>query len=383
MKDRIGIWINHTLCLLIFSILLSFGGCQKSGEPNINSKEQLEEKLKEEAERQNLTSIAYCLVKNDKVLHSNAVGFADKTTRIPATDSTRYLVASISKTITAVAVMQLVEKNRISLDDDINAFLPFPVRNPAFPNTKITYRMLLSHTSSLSDNFQENLDLYCYGSDCPLTLAQYLAQVFVKGGTYFSARNFSKKEPGTRSDYSNLGYALLGYLVERITLNPFDVYCKNSIFIPLGMGKTEWRLAPTPVHEIAVPYSSEIENVNNPHYTFPDYPNGGLRTSVLDLSNFLRAFILGGTLNGKKILSSTSVETMKTLQFGSKEQCLSFYYETINRKKYLGHSGGEMGVSTAMFFDVSTGVGVIVFNNDDDAPLENILSLLFRYGEKQ
>ncbi len=338
--------------------------------------------MKSEVSSNNLTSISYCVVKNDKILYSSALGFADKTDNILATDNTRYLVASISKTITAVALMKLVEQNLISLDDDINQKLPFSVRNPNFPSVKITYRMLLSHTSSISDEFQENLILDCYGADCAMTLAQFFDNVYLSSGQYYSTDNFSNNSPGTTEDYSNLGTALIGYLVERITLTPFDVYCKNTIFTPLGMPKTEWRLANTPIAELAIPYSPDITN-SNPHYTFPDYPNGGLRTNVLDLSKFIRMIIQNGTLNGVQILSAASMTTMKTLQFGSSEQCLSFYYETINGRRLLGHSGGEKGVTTMMFYDPNTNVGVIVFNNEEDAELDNIFTLLLNYGEKQ
>lgn len=299
-----------------------------------------------------------------------------------ATDNTRYLVASVSKTITAVAIMKLVEQNLILLDDDINLKLPFSVRNPNYPSVKITYRMLLSHTSSISDEFQENFTLDCYGIDCPMTLAQYFDNVFLSTGQYFSSTNFSNNSPGTTEDYSNLGSALLGYLVERITLTPFDVYCKNNIFTPLGMSKTEWRLANTPISELAIPYSDEITNPN-PHYTFPDYPNGGLRTNVLDLSNFLRMVIQNGSFNGTQILTTASMSTMKTLQFGSADQCLSFYYETISGKRVLGHSGGEKGATAEMYYDTNNNVGVIVFSNEEDAEIDNFLTLLFNYGEKQ
>lgn len=374
--------INKISITIVCFLLLGFISCQKVDGLNINSKEELQEKLRTEVTIKNLTSISYCIVKNDKVLYTNALGFADNNNNKLATDNTRYLIASVSKTITAVALMQLVEQNLISLDDDINLFLPFPVRNPSYPNTKITYRMLLSHTSSISDDFQNTLQLDCYGTDCSMTLAQFFNNVFTSNGTYFSTNNFSNSDPGSNEDYSNLGSALLGYLVERITLTSFDDYCKNKIFIPLGMTKTEWRLANTPIAELAIPYSPDITN-SNPHYTFPDYPNGGLRTNVLDLSKFLRVIIQNGTLNGIQILTSSSLSAMKTLQFGSTDQCLSFYYETINSKKYLGHSGGEKGVTTEMYYDTNTNIGVIVFNNDDDADLNNIISLLFNYGEKQ
>lgn len=367
---------------LISLMVLGLLSCQGDEDINVNSKEALEEKLLSEFEDNNLTSISFSLVKNDKIIYSSALGWADKTNNKLATDSTRYLVASISKTITAVALMTLVEKNLISLDDDINPFLPFTVRNPNFPNTAITYRMLLSHTSSISDDFQDNLVLDCFGTDCTMTLEQFFNNVFLPNGPYYSSDNFSIHRPGTHEDYSNLGSALVGYLVERITQTPFDVYCKNTIFAPLGMTKTEWRLSHTPISELAIPYSEEITN-SNPHYTFPDYPNGGLRTTVLDLSKFLSLVIQDGTYKGIQVLSKASMTAMKTIQSGSSEQCLSFYYDTINGKRVLGHSGGEKGVTAEMYYNPDTHVGVIVFNNDEDGELENILSLLLSYGEKQ
>lgn len=288
-------------------MLLTFSSCQKDDDLNVNSKEELETKLLKELVDQRLTSISYCVVKNNQILHSNALGYADKQNNKLATNETRYLVASISKTITAVALMRLIEQNFIKLDDDINQFLPFSVRNPNFPNIPITYRMLLSHTSSISDKFQDNLNLDCYGTDCPMTLEAFFNNVFLSSGQYYSANNFSNKKPSTKEDYSNLAYALIGYLVEKITQTSFDDYCKNNIFSPLGMTKTEWRLSNTPISELAIPYSPDITN-SNPHYTFPDYPNGGLRTTVLDLSKFLRFFIQNGrTLDGVQLLSTTSV----------------------------------------------------------------------------
>ena len=374
---------NIIFILTICFFLISNVSCKKDEPLNITTVEELEQALKEELRFEDLTSISYCIVKNDKILYSNAIGYADYESNKLATDSTRYLIASISKTITGVALMQLVEQDLVSLEDDINEYLPFIVRNPIYPDEAITFRMLLSHVSSISDNNIFTYDLDCYGTDCPMSLDKFFKEVFLNGGDYYSSGNFNNKKPGTKEEYSNLGLALLGYLVERISNTPFDVYCKNNIFTPLGMNKTEWRLSKTPLSELAIPYSDEIPNMNNPHYTFPDYPNGGLRTNVIDLSKFLRVFIQEGSLNGIRILSTTGIKEMKKLQFGSSEQCLAFYYDEIDGRLVLGHNGGEKGVTTEMFYDPSTNVGVIVFNNDDDADLLNILALLFSYGTNQ
>ena len=103
--------INNISLTLIYFLILSFLSCQKAPDLDVNSKEELQEKLKIEVKSKNLHSISYCVVKNDKILYSNALGFADKSNSKLATDSTRYLIASISKTITAVALMQLVEQS--------------------------------------------------------------------------------------------------------------------------------------------------------------------------------------------------------------------------------------------------------------------------------
>ncbi|MFN8396341.1 MAG: serine hydrolase domain-containing protein [Bacteroidia bacterium] len=372
-----------SLFQVLLAVLIATSGvsCRRSTE--VSTIPELEAELEREVSKKHLTSISYCVVNGDEVLYSNAQGLADEDNNRASTDSTRYLIASISKTITAVALMQLVDQNLIALDDDVNAQLPFSLRNPDFPNDPITYRMLLSHTSSISDNHQNTLDLYCYGSDCTMSLEDYFDNVFVSGGAYFSSDNFSGEQPGAKEDYSNLGFALLGYLVERIAQVPFDQYCEDHIFTPLGMRHTEWRLANTDLSQLAIPYSNDIPDPNNPHYTFPDYPNGGLRTTVLDMSRFLRAVMRDGTFGGQTILTPASMAEMKKLQFGSSEQCLGFYFNTLDGRDLLGHSGGEMGVTTEMFYDPSTNIGAIVFNNDDDANLDRVMSLLLSYGENQ
>ena len=367
-------------CFLGF-LGLGLVSCQKD-RWTANSLEELESKLEKEFNRNNLSSIAYCIVKNDELIYANAMGLADKANNKPATENTRYLIASVSKTVTALALMQLVEQNLIGLDDDVANFLPFALRNHHFPNRPITYRMLLSHYSSISDDTYEGLELDCFGRDCEMSLAAFFNNIFSPSGQFYSLDHFKNVEPSTRQDYSNLGSALAGYLVERITQTPFDVYCRDNIFVPLGMNKTEWRLANIPLDELALPYSNEL-SASNPHYTFPDYPNGGLRASAVDLSKLLRMVIGGGSLGQVRILSPETVGLMKSFPFGGSEYSLGFHTKTVHGRSLLGHSGGEKGVTAEMFFDASTNIGVIILNNDDDANLDNLLALLFSYGESR
>jgi CubicO group peptidase (beta-lactamase class C family) len=368
-----------SVIICLCGICLILGACNKPDDGVVTLSE-LNDELDKEFSKQDMTSLAYAVVKNDQLLLANAMGMANEELGTPATANTRYLIASVSKTVTAVALLQLYERGLFSLDEDINRYLPFSVRNPNYPTDSITFRMLLSHTSSISDKYQETLDLYCWGVDCPLSLADYCRNVFTNDNRdFYSEDNFSSAAPGEKEEYSNTAFALAGYLVEYISGELFYTYCEQAIFDPLGMDKTEWRLGFCPTAELAVPYSSDITFINH-QYTFPDYPNGGLRTTVKDMSVFLRAIIGGGSYAGVTLLSPVTVAEMKSLQMGSSSQCMAFYYDTYDGIDVLGHNGGEMGVSTDMFMNPENNVGAIVFNNDDDTDLRKVVALLLRYG---
>ena len=102
-------------------------------------------------------SVSACIIINDSVVWSKGYGLYDIENNKPATPDTLYLMASISKTVTATALMQLYEQELFDLDDDVNDYLPFSLRNPNFLDTSITFRMLLSHRSSLASDNSDRL----------------------------------------------------------------------------------------------------------------------------------------------------------------------------------------------------------------------------------
>jgi CubicO group peptidase (beta-lactamase class C family) len=216
----------------------------------------------------------------------------------------------------------------------------------------------------------------------------FLKDFFSKDGQFYSVSSFYADNPGTQLNYSNMGYALLGYIVEVTAQQPFEKYCKEHIFSPLGMTKTEWRLSNTPINELAIPYSPTYTS-STPHYTFPDYPNGGIRTTPIDLSKFLRMLINDGKFNDETILSKSTLDLMKTktlsqtsggltINFG-----LGMYYQSIKGVTLFGHNGGERGTSTEMYFDPETKVGVVVFTNTTAANLDLITYTLYKFGLSQ
>jgi CubicO group peptidase (beta-lactamase class C family) len=373
----------RSMCLILLSVIIS---CQKQeAVVDLSKKGNILNIITAEKNIQGMNSIAFCLVKDDSLLWADAMGYADKENHRLATPDTRYLIASVSKSITGTAVMQLYDQGLFGLDDDVNKFLPFHLANPNHPDDAITFRMLLNHTSSLQDNINSNINLYCWGFDCPKPLGDFLYDFFSPDGSNYSKDFFYAYKPGEKLNYSNNNYVFLGYLVELIAQQPFDAYCKEYIFEPLGMQKTEWRLANVPANELAIPYGA-LFTPSDPNYTFIDYPDGGLRTTITDLSRFLRMIILKGTFNGQKILRPETVELMKQTN-GIKDNDglwygLGLLFTRNGNFTLCGHDGGEQGVTTQMFYDSDSGTGAIVFTNTSLSYLNTITNALIQYGVK-
>jgi CubicO group peptidase (beta-lactamase class C family) len=335
----------------------------------------------------NVPGLAAAIVKDGKVVCTAAVGMANIEEKSPVTQDTLFLVASISKTITATALMQLYEQGKFQLDDDVNVYLPFKVRIPNAPTSPITFRQLLTHTSSIRDNEAYiNCARWCgYGSsinsfvtrgtDSPISLANFTMGYLTLGGAYYDqSENFESSAPGTVNAYSNMGIVLAGFLVEMISGAPFDKYCKDRIFTPLAMHKTSWRLAETDQTILAIPYNrSSSGYVSHGQYGEADYPDGMLRTSVVELAHFLIAYIRGGLYDGQKILKSTTVQEMLKRQTSlDSDQGLVWYKETIEGKTVWGHEGSDHGASAIMWFDPENDAGVILMANghwDHEEPL--------------
>jgi CubicO group peptidase (beta-lactamase class C family) len=188
-------------------------------------------------------------------------------------------------------------------------------------------------------------------------------------------------------EYSNMATALEGYLVERISGIPFNQYCNQNIFIPLGMNNTHWYLSEySNSNMLANPhyyYDSQFVPIDN--YGFADYPDGMLHTNVKDLANFMIAIFQSGVFNNNTILSPETLSDMFTSQIPAIEptQGLQFYQETFNvstgNVTLWGHSGGEYGISTEMYFDFTENMGIAVLANGENGT-RHIFEELYDYG---
>jgi CubicO group peptidase (beta-lactamase class C family) len=326
--------------------------------------------IEERLEEAHIPGLSAAIVKDGAIVWTGAYGWSRIRFKRPIEAETLFMLASVSKTVTATAVMQVWEDGGFDLDKDIDAYLPFEVTNPHHPEQPITPRMLLTHTSAIRDNWPVLNSLYVRG-DSPIALGEFLEDYLTPGGAYYSPwANFYRQEPGTADHYSNVGVTLAAYLVEVITGIPFDSYCQEAIFEPLGMEETAWHLTGLNRRHIAMPYGYRpLGDIYHRYgfYGYPDYPDGALRTSVLQLARFLNAFIRYGELDGVRILEEETVEEMRRVQDPAlaPNQGLVWYYKELSDRVLLGHNGGDSGVATEMFFRPEDGVGVILLMNGD------------------
>jgi len=319
--------------------------------------------------------LAACIVKDSAVVWHGEYGYADVIRGIEVTDSTLFMLASISKTFVATALMQLWEDGLFDLDDDVNDYLPFPVRNPLYHDAPITFRMILAHTSSIARNDQFWLPLVSWGDDSQIPLDYFLQNWLLPGGVYYRYTNYKQYPPGAGGEYSNIAFALAGFLAEEISGQSFEAYCRESVFDPLGMDETSWFLSELDAGHIAMPTGHDGFNYYQyGQYGFPVYPCGQLRTSALQLARHLMAFMNMGQIDGVPVLDSSTVELMTTIQYPNLrvfpdipeiEWGLGWYRIDTEDEYIWGHDGGLFGVATIMCYDPQENSGTIVLTNGD------------------
>ena len=188
-----------------------------------------------------------------------------------------------------------------------------------------------------------------------------------EGRFYNGGDNFAEWNPGTTRSYSNLAFGLLGLIVERVSGQAFNEYCRDHLFLPLGMTHTGWFLSEIDTADHVRPYGYLTDDNLDDYaeylhlfpgaafapdqlveaclYSFPNYPDGLVRTSVRELSYFLTAILNGGRLHDRRILQAATVDKMLTLQLADNDrQGLCFYKNKISDTLRLwGHNGGRSG----------------------------------------
>lgn len=328
-----------------------------------------------------IVGLGAAVIVNKQLAWMNSYGFADRDKAAPFTPNTIMNVGSISKTFTGVALMRAVQEKVLSLDDDINNYLPFRVTHAFFPNEPITLRQLATHTSGISDRPSIYEAAYHYGGDSPEPLGTFVRDYFASDGKYYSKDNFLDVRPGRHREYSNIAAALAGYIIEVAVGEPLNVYTKQHIFAPLGMDDTGWFLSEIDLAKHSKLYDRQGRSTTPVQlYGLTTYPDGGVRTSVADLAKFFIALLNEGEYEGARILETQTVKEMLRFQFteSSKPDNISLneknsgiFWSTKYDVTRIGHGGSDPGIQAAMLSDLSKEIGVILLMNTSlDDPAE-------------
>jgi CubicO group peptidase (beta-lactamase class C family) len=344
-----------------------------------------------------IVGIGAAIIIDKKVVWSKGYGYSDKENKKPFTTNTIMNVASIAKTFTGVCIMKAVEEGILSLDEDINTYLDFKVFNPNFPNERITLRHLATHTSGLVDRSPIYDNTIIYGGAKPGPLGEFLKDYFFLGGKYYDKENFLNKKPGAYRAYSNIAAGLAGYIVELKTGKKLSIYGKEHIFKPLKMKNTGWTLSEINIKKHTKLYKKE-GTVISPiqFYEGITYPDGGIRTTIKDLSKFFISLLNDGKYNNTKILNEQTTKELTRFQHNetSKPENVNpaklnqgIFWATKLGATRMGHNGADPGVRTFMLSDLDKKIGVIIFFNtslteEEEGIYFDIYEELYKYGER-
>ncbi len=306
-------------------------------------------------QRGNIAGAVVVVVKDGQPLVETGYGVADvKTRALVDPQTTLFRPGSVSKLFTWTAVMQLVQAGKINLDQDVNTYLDFKIP-PAF-GKPITMRDLMTHSPGFSD-VAKDLITSNPKKNRPLSRSLLVSSL--------PARIFP---PGTTPAYSNYGAALAGYIVQRVSGEPFADYIAHHIFTPLGMTHSTFEL-PLPAGWL-VNMSKGYQVASGPAHPF-EYvaasPAGALTATGGDMAKFMIAQLQDGAFAGGRILDASTAELMHSPQFrpiaSLPAMDLGFYQEDANGHRVIGHAGDTAWFHSDLHLFLDDHVGLFISMN--------------------
>jgi len=386
--------------ILILSLLLS--ACQTNldrAELSSRTPDQqrdyhaanLTSELEEIHKKGHINGFAVAISNQDGTLYQNGIGFANVSEGEVYTPTTIQNIGSVSKTLIGIALLKAQEQGKLDLDDPVNDYLNFNVVSPYHPDIPITIRHLATHTSSIIDTDHydqfsyylhkdaepDNFDLTEVGEtfhayEDRIPMPDFLENLLSEDGQWYDTKNYMQQEPGALYEYTNIGATLAAYVIERATGVSYDEYTTQHILSPLAMSSSGWSLDSINLNDHTTLYTNPESPL--PKYSLVTYPDGGLITNVNDLSKYLTELIKGkqgmGTLLNQESFNEIFTEQLSKSHLPDRDdddayddEYNSGIFMGFTPKGYIGHTGGDPGVATFMFFNPETNTGRILVIN--------------------
>jgi CubicO group peptidase (beta-lactamase class C family) len=379
-----------TIASLTIAMVVSLGGLKRSaaacaGNPDFDAQWQAFTKLFDASvDHDQIVGASVLVVKDGQVTARHHHGLADRAAGRPVTERTLFHFASITKTLTAIAVMQLRDRGRLTLDDRVTRYIPEirKVHNPYGSMDDITIRMLLSHSSG----FQNPTWTYKKGKPWepfePTAWEQLVAMMPYQEIAF---------KPGSRFSYSNPAFIYLARIIEQLTGDPWETYVQKNIFAPLNLsrsyfGATPYYLASARSHNYSLVRdgkgSQSIQDNGADFDPGITIPNGGWNAPLDDLATYL-AFLTNVTHGDEPtkeryaiVLKHSSLEEMwkplfpvdaKAPDVRLESMGLSFFVVRRGAARFIGHTGSQAGFLSFIYFNPASGAGVVAaFNTTND-----------------
>jgi CubicO group peptidase (beta-lactamase class C family) len=330
----------------------------------------------------NVPGVGIALVTKDQVLWTGGVGKADIATNRDVTGDTMFRVGSITKGFVALSALQLAEHGKLSLDAKVaDVASEIPVVNPWEATNPVTLAQLLEHTAGFNDFSLAEFYDFDSSPDSPRPLLWVL--------THFRGPEHVRWQPGTRMSYSNPGYGLAGYIIEKFAGMPLEDYIAQNILRPLGMTRSDMRLTRAVKNTLAQGYDD-----GSPVPYFPIYlrPAAELKSSPNEMARFVRMMLNRGKLDGVKIVSPESITRMETPQTSLAARAglkdgygLGNYEDEEEPLTQHGHEGVLDGFLSRYVYVPEAGVGYFFSINNfsmragDRGPMHELEHLLYTY----
>ena len=338
---------------------------------------RLEDFIFEKISKTHLPGLSLAIVKDDEVIYSRGFCFRDLEYGLRATPETLYGVGSVTKSFTALSIMQLAEKEKLDLDDPISKYVPLELKSGEEP-VKIWH--LMCHSSGIPAlAYAEALIRYVTGSGgkwIPIASPEDLYTFMREANKWFLTK------PGERWFYLNEGYVILGHIIEKVSGIRYDEYVRNNILEPLKMARSFFRKEDVDADaNVATPYiitrDGECKKSVHPYGVYAD---GGLISNVMDLANYIKMYLNRGKCGENALLSSELIEEMEKPRVKLPLQVFggeAYGYGLSITPNFLGYKlvghGGSVLVYTAYIgYIPERRVGIALLANGSGYPMSQI-----------
>jgi CubicO group peptidase (beta-lactamase class C family) len=331
---------------------------------------QIDTHVKDWMQMYDVPGASIALVRDGDVIYTRGYGVRDTTTQHPVNENTLFAIGSITKSFTSLAVAQLVDAGKIDLDSPVTAYLPDFKLSDAAATRKLTVRHVLAQTTGL-ESYADDALWYAGQIKTLQEAVDHIQKMALDG------------QPGEKYHYNNYNYALAGYLVEKVSGQPWADYLRQHILTPLAMDTANTNVSLSKkTNDFAAPHRLDIPEGMQPIPFFSNFPPiapaGAINASAAEMAHYLQLQLSSGLYNGKQIVSQKMLREMHheqvstgtgggdTLSQIGLSYGLGWVVGKLDGETLVWHNGGIDGFYAVMGFLPDRKTGVVVLTNADE-----------------